>query len=126
VIGGGWSSHEETHVWQARIFGSLYMPAYLISLLLALLARLCTGKLASLTFEAYRRICFEDWAYSAGSASGAEVKWGGWLLWFALSSVFVALILTAAIGFASGAFLLAIAGCVGMLLFSVVRALTPA
>jgi hypothetical protein len=34
VIAGGWSSHEEMHVWQARLFGLSYIPIYLLSLLL--------------------------------------------------------------------------------------------
>src|SRR5258708_5476083 len=85
VIAGGWSSHEEIHVWQARIFGPLYLPVYLFSLLLNILFRLCTGKTDDLAMQAYYRVCFEDWAYSAGSSSGENISWSGWILWFFLS-----------------------------------------
>jgi hypothetical protein len=82
VIAGGWCSHEEVHVWQARLFGLLYLPVYALSLLLNLLFRLCTGKTEELTLQAYYRVCFEDWAYSASSTSGENINWGSWILWF--------------------------------------------
>ena len=85
---GGWSSHEEIHVWQGRMFGLSYLPIYGLSLLLNLLFRLCTGRMEELTLQAYYRICFEDWAYSAGSTSGENIHWGGWILWFFLSLIY--------------------------------------
>ena len=63
VVGGGWNSHEELHVWQARIFGPLYMVVYGLSWLWQMLFRLVIGKPSAIDREAYGRICFEDWAY---------------------------------------------------------------
>jgi hypothetical protein len=130
VIGGGWCSHEETHVWQARIFGSLYLPVYLLSLLLNMLFRLFTGKTENLSEEAYYRVCFEDWAYSAGNASGdeekiKEIKWGGWFLWFFLTSIYVSTIVLILIGALAGTALLSILAAIGLVAYSLIRALTP-
>ena len=70
VIGGGWSSHEKMHAWQARIFGPAYLLVYIMILLLNMLFRLLAGKTAELSQKAYYRICFEYWAYFAGETSG--------------------------------------------------------
>jgi hypothetical protein len=125
VIGGGWSSHEEVHVWQARMFGPLYMPVYLLSLLLNMLFRLCTGKMSELSMQAYYRICFEDWAYSAGSTSGGHINWGWWILWFFLSSIYVSSVVLIFVGAFAGVVLLSILAAVGLVAYSLIRALTP-
>jgi len=125
VIGGGWSTHEEVHVWQARVFGPLYMPVYLLSLLLNLLCRLCTGKTQEIVMEAYYRICFEDWAYSAGPSSQTDINWSGWILWFFVTSIYVACVVLILVGAFAGTALLSILAAVGLLAYSVVRALTP-
>jgi hypothetical protein len=125
VIGGGWSSHEEVLVWQARMFGPLYMPVYLLSLLLNTLFRLCTGKTAELTMQAYYRICFEDWAYSAGSTSGNDIKWGWWILWFFLSSIHVSSVVLIFVGAFAGIVLLSILAAVGLVVYSLIRTFTP-
>src|SRR5215467_7427663 len=125
VIGGGWSTHEEMHVWQARMFGFLYMPIYLLSLLLNLLCRLCTGKTQAIVMEAYYRVCFEDWAYSAGSSSQADINWSGWILWFFVTSIYVASVMLILVGAFAGSALLSILAAVGLLAYSVIRSLTP-
>lgn len=125
VIGGGWSSHEEVHVWQARVFGPLYMPVYLLSLLLNLLCRLCTGKTQEIVMEAYYRVCFEDWAYSAGSSSQADINWSQWVLWFFVTSIYVACVVLILVGAFAGIALLSILAAVGLLAYSVIRSLTP-
>lgn len=125
VIGGGWSSHEETHVWQARIFGPLYLPVYLTSLLLNILFRLVTGKLESLVEQAYYRVCFEDWAYSAGSSSGSEISAGMWLLWFLLTTLYVALLVLIFVGVFAGSILLSVLAAAGLVVYNVIRSLAP-
>ena len=125
VIGGGWSSHEEVHVWQARMFGPLYMPVYLLSLLLNMLFRLCTGKTEELSMQAYYRVCFEDWAYSAGSTSGEDINWGAWILWFFLSLIYVGSVVLIFVGAFAGIVLLSILAAVGLAAYSLIRALTP-
>jgi hypothetical protein len=125
VIGGGWSSHEEVHVWQARMFGPLYMPVYLLSLLLNMLFRLCTGKTEDLTMQAYYRVCFEDWAYSAGSSPGDDIKWGWWILWFFLSSIYVSIVVLIFVGAFAGMALLSIVAAIALVAYSLIRALTP-
>jgi len=125
VIGGGWSTHEEMHVWQARLFGFLYMPVYILSLLLNLLFRLCTGKVQDLTMQAYYRICFEDWAYSAGSTSGETIKWGAWILWFFLSLIYVGSVVLIFVGAFAGIVLLSIGAGIALVAYSLIRAFTP-
>jgi hypothetical protein len=125
VIAGGWCSHEEVHVWQARLFGLLYLPVYGLSLLLNLLFRLCTGKLEDLTLQAYYRVCFEDWAYSAGSASGSDIRWGGWILWFFLSLIYAGSVVLIVVGAFAGIVLLSIAAAVALVAYSLIRAFTP-
>jgi hypothetical protein len=125
VIAGGWSSHEETHVWQARLFGPLYLAIYVVCLGLNLLGRLVIGKTSNIVFDAYRRICWEDWAYWAGTHPGGTIKWGGWVAGFGLCLLYVALILMIPIG-AMHSVLIAVIGVTGLLAYSVIRALTPA
>lgn len=125
VIGGGWSSHEEVHVWQARLFGPLYMPAYLLSLLLNLLCRLCTGKTDGIVMEAYYRICFEDWAYSAGPSSQEDINWAGWALWCFVTLLYVGCVVLIPVGAFAGMALLSILAAVTLLAYSVIRNLTP-
>lgn len=123
VIAGGWSSHEECHVWQARMFGPLYLPVYLLSLLLNIIFRLCTGKTEDLTMQAYYRVCFEDWAYSAGSVSGDAIHWTGWFLWLFLSLVYVGTIVLVVVGAMAGVVLLSVFAAVGLIAYSLIRAL---
>jgi len=125
VIGGGWCSHEEVHVWQARLFGLLYLPVYGLSLLLNLLFRLCTGKVEELTLQAYYRVCFEDWAYSAGSTAGGDINWGSWVLWFFLSLIYVGSVLLIFIGAFAGIVLLSILAAIALVVYSLIRALAP-
>jgi hypothetical protein len=125
VIGGGWSSHEEVHVWQGRLFGPLYMVIYMIALGMNMLARLVTGKTADLAFAAYRRICWEDWAYWAGTHPGGTIKWGGWLAGFGLCLLYVALLLMIPLGVAHSV-VLAVVGALGLVAYSIIRAITPA
>ncbi len=124
-VAGGWSSHEEMHVWQARLFGPLYMPVYLLSLLLNLLFRLFTGKTEGIVMQAYYRICFEDWAYSAGSSSQSDIKWPQWVLWFFLSSIYVGCVVLILVGAVAGAAFLSILAAVGLVVYSLIRAFTP-
>jgi hypothetical protein len=126
VIGGGWSSHEETHVWQARLFGPAYMPAYGLSLLLNLLFRLFTGNTDNIVMQAYYRVCFEDWAYAAGSTGGADINWGYWVLWFFLSAIYVACILLIPVGAVAHLALVSVGGAIGLVIYSLIRAFTPA
>ena len=125
VIGGGWSSHEEVHVWQARMFGPLYLPVYGVSWLLNLLFRLCTGKLDELVLQAYYRVCFEDWAYSAGSSSGSDIRWGGWILWFLLSLIYASSVVLIIVGAVAGLALLSLSAAVALVAYGLIRAFTP-
>jgi hypothetical protein len=125
VIAGKWCSHEETHVWQARIFGPAYLLLYGVSLLLNMLFRLITGHVAAIGDEAYYRVCFEDWAYTAGSTSGSDINWGMWFLWFSLSAVYAALFALLAAGIATNMTLLLIVGSVGVVAYCLIRAFTP-
>jgi hypothetical protein len=124
VIGGGWDSHEETHVWQARIFGPTYMLVYILSLLLNMLTRLCMGKLGDLTMQAYYRTCFEDWAYWAGTSS-ASIRWPGWVGGFFLCLVYVACVAFLPFGIALGPWPLAVVGGGLWLAALIVRNLLP-
>ncbi len=127
VIGGKWSSHEEMHVWQARLFGLLYLPVYGLSWLLNVLFRLCTGRLQGLAEQAYFRICFEDWSYSAGSTSVGEdtIKWGKWILWFFLSLIYVASVVLIFVGGFAGMMAMSIVAASVLFVYSLIRALTP-
>lgn len=125
AIAGGWCSHEETHVWQARIFGPIYMPVYVISLALNVLFRLLTGKIEDISKQAYYRICFEDWAYSAGTTSGGDINWGFWFLWFFLALLYVSFAVLIVGGFATKTIVLGIVGIAGLAIYSLIRALLP-
>ena len=125
VIGGGWSSHEEIHVWQARLFGPFYLAAYGVSLLLNILFRLCTGKIDDITKQAYFRVCFEDWAYAAGETSGDSINPGMWLLWLLLSLVYVGMLVLIFVGVFEGIVVLSLAAAGGLIVYSLIRALTP-
>jgi len=124
VIGGGWSRHEEVHVWQGRIFGPIYYPVYFLCYFFIFLFRLILGKVSDIAVEAYRRICFEDWAYSSGGDS--EISWGMWFLWLLISSGFIALSVLAVYGFATHALVIALIALGLMVAYSIVRNLTPA
>src|SRR5690606_20143310 len=89
VVAGHWSAHEEIHVWQARLFGPLYLISYGLGLVLNMLFRLITFRVNNIGVEAYHRVCFEDWGYWAGSSSGASINWGLWMLGLLLTTVYV-------------------------------------
>jgi len=125
VIAGGWSSHEEVHVWQARLFGPLYLPVYLINLVLNLIFRCISGDLSNYGDEAYRRISFEDWAYAAGHITSGEIEWPYWVLWLLLSAIYVALVVMLLAGLVMKTVALTIIGAAGLLLYTVVRVFTP-
>lgn len=126
VIGGGWSSHEEVHVWQARMFGPAYMLVYVLCLGLNVLARLATGRTGSgLVEQAYRRICWEDWAYMGGKVPGGTINWAGWVGGFLLCVLYVGLVLLIPIGIAHQAAALWAVGLGGVLVYSVIRSFTP-
>jgi hypothetical protein len=130
VIAGRWCSHEEVHVWQARIFGPLYLPVYLLCLLLNMLVRLCTGKLEKLPEEAYHRVCFEDWAYSAGQVTGddktiKEIEWGGWFSWFYWSSLYVSCVVLIVIGKLEGIALMSILAAILWVTLTLIRTFRP-
>ena len=124
-IAGGWSSHEETHVWQARIFGPVYMPVYVINLVLNLLFRLISGNYDNYAMEAYKRITFEDWAYAAGHITSGDIEWSWWFLWLLLTSINVALVLMICVGVLAKTIVVSIIGAVGLLIYTVIRVFTP-
>jgi hypothetical protein len=125
VIAGGWCSHEEMHVWQARLFGPFYLPSYGVSWVLNLLFRLCTGKVEELALQAYYRVCFEDWAYAAGSTSGEDINWGWWVLWLFLSLIYVSSVVLVFVGAFGGMVLLSIIAAVALVIYSLIRTFTP-
>jgi hypothetical protein len=127
VIAGSWDAHEETHVWQARMFGPVYLISYLIALCLNPLFRMVIGKVANAGEEGYRRICWEDWAYLGGASGSAEVHWGGWFLGLVLSCIYVGFLLLIPIGiFVVRQPLLWIIGAAGILIYCLIRAFLPA
>jgi hypothetical protein len=125
VIAGGWSSHEETHVWQARIFGPTYMLSYIIALIINIPFRLITGKTENLTLEAYYRIPFEDWAYWGGSISGGEIEWGWWFLGFLLALIYTGALISIIAGIALGMWPVWVGGIGVVILYSVIRTFAP-
>jgi len=125
VIAGGWSSHEEMHVWQARIFGPTYMLAYIIALIINIPFRLITGKTENLTMEAYYRIPFEDWAYWAGSVSGGDIEWGWWFLGFLLALVYTGALVSIGAGIALGMWPVWLSGIGVLVIYSLIRTLAP-
>lgn len=93
VIGGKWAAHEETHVWQARLFGPLYWPLYLASYLANLAVRVVTLRFTNLHWRAYGRVVLEDWAYWSDPNFATDVDWGGWFLGFLLALLNLACLL---------------------------------
>ncbi|HEX8735951.1 MAG TPA: hypothetical protein VF721_11550 [Pyrinomonadaceae bacterium] len=124
VIAGGWNSHEETHVWQARLTGPFYLIVYVVSFLLNVICRAVTGKTNDLVKEAYYRICFEDWAYWGGG-HGSDYSWGGWVGGMFLTFLFIFLLLLIPIGIITGNILVWVGGIVGAILYSLIRNLAP-
>ncbi len=125
IIAGGWSSHEETHVWQARVFGPGYMLAYITALLLNIPFRLITGHTQDLTLEAYYRIPFEDWAYWGGSTSGADIEWGWWFLGFLLALIYAGALVSIPVGIILGSWPLWLTGIGVLVVYTLIRALAP-
>lgn len=125
VIAGGWSSHEETHVWQARIFGPSYMLSYIIALLLNIPFRLITGHTRDLTLEAYFRIPFEDWAYWGGSTWGSDIDCGWWFRGFLVALIYTVALTSIPVGIALGILPVWLTGTVVLLIYGVVRAFAP-
>lgn len=124
VIGGGWCRHEEVHTWQGRIFGAAYYPVYFTCYLLMLLFRLVLGKVSDVPVEAYRRICFEDWAYASGGDS--EIGWGMWFLWLVISAAYIGATALAVYGFATHGLVLGLIAVGVMVVYSLGRNLAPA
>lgn len=122
VIAGGWDSHEETHVWQARIFGPFYMAIYVFSWLMNLLALSILFRFQNISMEAYRRICWEDWAYLGGT-HGTDIYWPGWIGGFFLCLAYVACIVAIPVGIVLGFHWLWLAALGILLLYSIIRAL---
>lgn len=85
VMGGDWLTHETVHVQQARIFGPFYWPTYLLSYVLNLICRVCTGRVKDPHWEAYGRVVMEDWAYQAAPHDTVEIPQS--ILWFFLASI---------------------------------------
>jgi MFS family permease len=123
VIAGPWTAHEETHVWQARIFGPPYMLAYIIALLLNMLFRVITGKVQNVMKEAYHRIPFEDWAYWIEGTQSSDIEWGSWVLGFFLTSVYTAGLISIPVGIAMGILPLWLAGLGMVIVYTLIRAL---
>jgi hypothetical protein len=123
VIAGGWSAHEETHVWQARIFGPPYMLAYIIALLLNMLFRVITGKVQNVMKEAYHRIPFEDWAYWIEGTQSSDIEWGSWVLGFVLTAIYTAGLISIPVGIALGILPLWLAGLGVVIVYTLIRAL---
>lgn len=125
VIAGGWSSHEEMHVWQARIFGPTYLISYAVALVLNIPFRLLTGKTEKLTMEAYYRVPFEDWAYWSGSLSGNSIEWGWWFLGLFLALIYTGSLILIVVGLAVGNLALWLTGLGIIVVYSVIRAFAP-
>jgi hypothetical protein len=123
VIAGPWSAHEETHVWQARIFGPPYMLAYIIALLLNMLFRLVTGRVQNVMREAYHRIPFEDWAYWIEGTQTSDIEWGSWFLGFLVTAIYTAGLLAIPAGIALGILPLWLIGLAIVIVYSLIRAL---
>ena len=124
-IAGGWSSHEENHVWQARLFGPIYMVAYALSWILNVIFKLFTGKVQNIGMEAYYRIPFEDWCYWGASTSGNTFNWGQWFLWFLLTLIYVAALVGIPLGIALGIMPLWAISIMVLVFYSLVRAFAP-
>jgi hypothetical protein len=125
VIAGGWSSHEETHVWQARIFGPAYLISYGVALVLNIPFRAITTNTENLTMEAYYRVPFEDWAYWAGETSGGDINAGGWLLGFLLALIYTGSLISIPVGIALGILPLWLGGIGVLVAYSLIRAFAP-
>jgi hypothetical protein len=125
VIAGGWSSHEEIHLWQARLFGPAYMVVYVVAFVLNLIFRLLTFRKSELIVAPYHRICFEDWAYWAGATAGGKIKWGAWIGGFFLSVLYLGLVLMVVLGAALGSTAVLVVGIIALSTYSLIRALLP-
>ncbi len=125
IIAGGWTSHEETHVWQARIFGPTYLITYGAAWVLNVPFRLMTGKVKNIGVEAYYRIPFEDWAYWGGSTSGPEVNWSRWFVGFLLALIYTAALMAIPLGIALDILPLWVTGTVVLVSYSLIRAFAP-
>lgn len=108
VIGGDWMLHEAVHVQQARIFGPLYWPTYLVSYVTNLVIRFLTARFSDPHWEAYARVVMEDWAYRATPnpkpGETAEIKPLQSFIWFmvALALAFAILVLVPPLAHALG------------------------
>lgn len=124
VIAGGWSSHEEVHVWQARLFGPFYMIIYILSFLLNLLFQLPFRRNA-LLMDSYQRICFEEWAYWGGEVGNGDINWGGWMGGFFLTLLYCGLFLSIPLGIALSQPIVWAVGAGGLVLYTGIRAALP-
>jgi hypothetical protein len=90
VMGGSWMLHEAVHVQQARIFGPLYWPIYLLSYFTALIVRACTIRFHRLHWQAYGRVVMEDWAYHSApddKVDQTSVEVGPTILWLGMALI---------------------------------------
>jgi hypothetical protein len=124
VIAGGWSTHEEIHVWQARIFGPLYLITYVSAFILNLVSRVSILHFSKIVYESYRRIFWEDWAYLGGTVSGGSTspQWGGWTGGFFIALLYLSLVAAIPLGFALDITFLWIVGIAGLSLYTFIRA----
>ncbi|MCW5981490.1 MAG: ceramidase domain-containing protein [Bryobacteraceae bacterium] len=123
VVAGGWSAHEEVHVWQARIFGPAYMVTYGLSWVLNVIFRLVIARTKDIAMTAYRRIIWEDWAYWGGASSGSGIRWGAWTGGFFLTLLYLSLLALIPIGIAMGEIAIWAGGIAGICLYSLIRSL---
>src|SRR5258705_11004361 len=90
VMGGSWMLPEAVHGQQARIFGPLSWPVYLLSYFTALLVRAVTIRFHRLHWQAYGRVVMEDWAYNSAPGDKADqtsVEVGPTILWLGMALI---------------------------------------
>jgi hypothetical protein len=126
VIAGQWSAHEETHVWQARIYGPAYLICWGLSFGLNILFRLLTFRTSDLIGQAYHRVPFEDWAYWGGDHPGPGLHPLGWIGGLLLGSLYVTLVVLIVIGIVEDETSVWVIGTVGLAMYHLIRALLPA
>ena len=125
VIAGGWSSHEETHVWQARMYGPAYLVLYGLSYALNYLF-LLPFRPADRMMAAYQRVCFEEWAYWGGHTSDNQFNWGGWVGGFFLTLLYASIVAAIPVGIALQQMFVWLAGIGALVLYTLIRAALPA
>jgi hypothetical protein len=125
VIAGGWSSHEETHVWQARLFGPTYLVLYGLSYVLNYLF-LLPFRRPDRMMAAYQRVCFEEWAYWGGHTSDNGFNWGGWIGGLFLTLLYAGIVAIIPIGIVLQQTVVWLIGIGALVLYTLIRAALPA